>query len=88
MEELIQKLEEINSLSTNNELSSHYIGITKNNTETVLKVNKQGLVWLALEVLKLAEKQQEGRHLHIDECGLADKAETNIIITYKSAEWE
>ena len=87
MEKLIRELEEINSLSTIDGVSKHYLEITKNNFETVLSANKQGLVWLALEALKLAQKHQDGAHVHIDESGLADKAETNIVITYKSVEW-
>jgi len=87
MEELIKELEKIDSLSIKDGVSKHYIEITKNKSEVILSANKQGLVWLALEALKLAQKQQDGSHVHIDECSLADKAETDIVITYKSAEW-
>jgi len=87
MEELIKELEKIDSLSIKNGVSKHHIEITKNKSEVILSANKQGLVWLALEALKLAQKQQDDFHVHIDGCSLADKAEIDIVITYKSAEW-
>ena len=86
MNEIIKKLEELDSFSIKNGVSKHYLEITKKEDETILFANKEGLVWLACEILKLAEKESEGSHIHIDENGLADRAETNLVISYKSVE--
>lgn len=86
MEEILRKLEEIDSLSIQDGISKHHIEIRKNESETIVSANKPGLVWLALELLKLAEQNTVGSHLHIDEITMADKAETNLVISLNAAE--
>lgn len=80
MEEIINTLRQLDEKSVQDGVSSHYIEIRQNEYETVLGGNKEGLVWLALQALKLASSI-EGAHLHLDEAGMADSAETNLVIT-------
>jgi len=45
--------------------------------------NQQGLVLLALQILRLADKGISGSHYHLDESSIADTADMSVVISLK-----
>jgi hypothetical protein len=60
--------------------AASYVEVRRNEHEVVLGGNREGLLWLALHCLKLAE-QQRGSHLHLDEVG-TDVCECPLVIRH------
>ncbi len=87
LNEIIQRLQSLDSESTNGGISNHYFEVSNNDVETVISANREGLIWFALEALKLAENSVEGAHLHIDEYGIADKVDKGLVLSFKNANW-
>ena len=88
MKELLNQLEKLDEASIKEGVSSHFIEVVNNCNETVISANKEVFTWLALQCLKLAENVDEGAHIHIDESGIADKAEVAVVLARKNAEWD
>lgn len=88
MKEIIKQLKKLDQASINEGISTHFIEVLSNSDETVISANKEGLTWLALQCLKLAENGSEAAHVHIDESSIADKAEVAVVLARKSAEWD
>jgi len=69
--------------------SRHAIAVRESSAdEIVVEANVAGLVHLASELLKLAERSAIGAHYHLDEAGMADVAERKVVFAFKSAEWD
>lgn len=84
---LIVELESLVADSPSGEPSNLFVEVRKNEIETVIAGNQDGLVHIALQLLRLAEGESLGGHYHIDESSIADTAETNVVLSYKQAPW-
>jgi hypothetical protein len=87
LHELIGELELLAVPPKSGETSTLFVEVFKNSHETVLAANKEGLVHLALQILRLADKATDGAHFHIDESSIADRAEVSVVLTYREAPW-
>jgi hypothetical protein len=63
-----------------------YIEITAGK-ETVIRANREGLLLLAEELIKLCECSFEGAHYHLDEYGMAHKCDKPVVITLTKPPW-
>ncbi len=59
--------------------NNSYIEVTDRD-EIVVSANKEGLLVLTEELIKLCEKEQTGSHYHLDEAGMANKCEKPLVI--------
>ena len=82
---LSTKIEEIEAIANSDNclLMNSVLAVTSGSGEVVISGNKQGLILLALQILRLADKGIPGSHYHFDECSIADSAEINVVISYK-----
>ncbi len=87
LDEAIGSVSELDEFSVVNGISSHYVGLAREDGEVRINANAEGLVHIALSMLKLA-KQGVGAHVHFDESGIVDKGEFQLIITKCEADWE
>lgn len=78
----------INDDLLSKKIVDHYLEIVDNNSEVVIRGNIEGLIYLANAILKLALERKDNRHFHLDETGIVDKCDKELIISYKSAEWD
>ncbi|MCL1987264.1 MAG: hypothetical protein FWG64_04755 [Firmicutes bacterium] len=62
--------------------SNCYISITDSADEIVLKANTEGMLTLAQELIKLCISNINGKHYHLDECGLASECNKPMVITF------
>ncbi len=85
LRELIGELEMLEVSPKSGEASTLFLEVLDNPHETVLAANREGMIHLALQILRLAEKANEGAHFHIDESSIADRAETGVVLTYREA---
>ena len=87
LSDLIKELEAIDSEAVVDGVSHHYIetvnGIDQN--WVAINANRQGLIYLALSCLRLAEKGLDGSHHHFDEAGMVDKADLGVVVGYVSS---
>jgi hypothetical protein len=84
---LIVELESLEATRPSGEPSSIFVEVRKNDIETIIAGNQDGLVHIALQLLRLAESKALGGHYHVDESSIADTAETNVVFSYKQAPW-
>ena len=84
---LISELESMDATNTLSAPSQIFVEVRRNSDETIILGNQEGLVHIALQLLRLAEKESLGGHYHIDESSVADTAETNVVLSYKKAPW-
>lgn len=66
--------------------SSQYVEVRRNEHEVILGGNQNGLIWLALHCLKLAERGQRGSHIHLDEHSGADVCDVPLVIRHWTPE--
>lgn len=66
----------------------HLVQDDESTREAVLGANRDGLIYLAIQCLKLAETGVPGSHYHFDEAGVADKADPQLVIVRRKAEWD
>jgi|RhiMethySRZTD1v2_1073278.scaffolds.fasta_scaffold3866816_1 hypothetical protein len=66
--------------------SSQYVEVRHNEHEVVLGGNRNGLIWLALHCLELAEHGQHGSHLHLDAHSGADVCDVPLVIRHWTPE--
>lgn len=84
----IEHLVSADVLSVSEGVSRHFLQVLNGeNGETVVQGNAEGLVYLALSILRLATKQN-GAHQHFDESGLLDRCEVPLVVAKCLAEWE
>ena len=88
LEDIVKQLIELDNKSIEGGVAHQYLTISQNKYEVTISANKEGLIWLALEALQLANASQQGSHVHIDESGIADKADVPLVLSYKAAEWD
>ena len=56
--------------------------------EAVLGANRDGLIFLAIQCLKLAETGLPGSQYHFDEAGGAALADIPLVVARRRADWE
>jgi hypothetical protein len=61
---------------------------TSDGGEVTIRANSVGLAYLAEKLLELAASASTGNHIHIDDAGIADHCDRNLVVTYASAPWE
>ena len=66
--------------------ASQYVEVRRNERETILGGNRNGLIWLALHCLELAENGQRGSHLHLDAQSGADVCDVPLVIRHWTPE--
>lgn len=86
--EIIAELEKLDEISVKDGISHHFLEVMKTDREVTIHGNTQGLIYLALTCLALAEKKTEGSHQHFDEISMLDRSDIPVVIAYKSADWE
>ena len=83
-----KKIEEIEKVvnGENCLLKDSVLDIVNGSGEVVISGNKQGLVLLALQILRLADNGTSGSHYHIDECSIADRADISVVVSLKGSD--
>ena len=81
--ELLRQLRSLLEAAGGFEASS--IEIRDSGHEVVVCGNKAGLIWLASQVLALAERTTFGAHIHIDSASGADVADRPLILQLSCA---
>jgi ligand-binding sensor domain-containing protein len=84
---VISDLEALDEASNPAAGASCFVAVRKNATETLIAGNAEGLVHLALQLLRVAEQAVPGAHYHRDEASVADTAETRVVFAYERAPW-
>ena len=86
LSDLIKELETIDSEAIVDGFSHHYIETVNSIDQNWVAINgnRQGLIYLALSCLRLAEKGLHGSHQHFDEAGMVDKSEVDVVVGYVS----
>lgn len=84
MQNILEELRKLDAQALKGDVSSHFIEVASAHGETVISGNQAGLVHLALQILMVAEKGQEGGHYHLDEASMADRAEVGVVFALKS----
>jgi len=80
VDEKIRELKRCYQKLFGNEIwNNSYIEVTDRD-EIVVSANKEGLLVLAEELIKLCEKEQTGSHYHLDEAGMANICEKSLVI--------
>ncbi|MHB8065696.1 MAG: Imm32 family immunity protein [Ruminiclostridium sp.] len=82
------ELNSINDDLLSEKIVDHYLEIIENKSEVVIRGNIEGLIYLANAILELALERKDDRHFHLDETGIVNKCDKELIISYKSAEWD
>jgi hypothetical protein len=85
--DVISDLESLEATSGTTAVSNSFIEVRTNTDETVVNGNRDGLIQLALQLLRLAESESLGAHYHLDESSIADAADTNVVFALKQAPW-
>ena len=87
MKDIIDKLRELDAKAIKDNVSSHFVEITSAQNEVVIAGNQEGLIYLALQLLLVAEKGYVGSHCHIDEASIADRADVAVVFVLKNPKW-
>lgn len=79
-----QKIKELrncfNKLFVDDILNNTFIEILDND-EIVISANKEGLLCLIDQIIKLCETDLIGQHYHLDECSIADKSDKPVVFS-------
>lgn len=87
VERAIVEMELADKTFVHDGVSSHFLQILNNdNGELLVSGNSQGLVHLALSILRLAMKDV-GAHQHFDEAGIVDRCDYPLVISKCLADW-
>ena len=89
--EITAALEKLDGLSIQGGVSRHFLEVIKTGAqkeEITIHGNTEGLVYLALICVKLAQRKSNGSHHHFDEFSMLDKAEAPLVVAYKGAAWD
>ena len=88
MDEKIEQLKTVfDELFSLDICNKSYIEILSDK-ELILSANQEGFMCLIDEILKLCIEKKEYYHYHLDEVGMADKCEKDIIIKYMNSPWQ
>jgi hypothetical protein len=79
--EAIEYLSSVVESDSPNFDAGQYVEIRRNQSEVILGGNRNGLVWIALHCLALAEQGQSGSHLHLDKHS-TEVCECPLVIRY------
>jgi len=82
---LIAELESLEASRISGTEACIFAEVRKNAHETVVVANQDGLLHIALQLLRIADKGSEGAHFHLDESSIADSAETNVVFSFGKA---
>lgn len=85
---LRESLAEVHARFEQGDTLPHYIAISRNDHEVVLEANSPGLVYLAKELVDLAMSKESGIHVHLDEAGMADRADPPLVVAFTNAPWD
>jgi hypothetical protein len=88
LREFIQELEEFEEASAQLEAANAYVAVREKSGEVVVAANREGLVLIALQLLRLADKSVTGAHYHVGESSIADSADVAIVLVHEKAPWE
>lgn len=70
-------------------LSTHSLEVIDTaKSEVTIKGNSAGLIYLAKCCLDLAASQAEGKHFHLDEQHMLDRADRELVLTFAKAKWD
>lgn len=84
MSSLSDTLAELDESFIKDGVSAHFLQIIKNEHEVVIRGNYEGLIYLAKNILQIAEKKTEGSHIHLDSSGILDRCDVDTVIAYHS----
>ncbi len=65
-----------------------YIEVLENGDEIWIGANPAGLIRMAEFLVRLAQGEVEGAHIHLDETSIVDKSEKALILRRIIAPWE
>jgi hypothetical protein len=69
-------------------VTDQYIAITRGQRdELVLKPNRCGLIYLAWQLVEIADREP-GAHVHLDEASALDACEMPLVIAHRPAPWD
>ncbi len=85
IEDIIKKLEQIDSNFIKNGISYHYLDFEiDDNGTAVIGGNSEGLIHFATDILRLAMNGKSGSHNHYDQTSLFDKCDRELIFILKN----
>ena len=88
LEAAIEHAQVVDSMAVEGNVSRQFLQILKNESgEVVVQGNSEGLIHLALSLLRLAKKDV-GAHVHFDEAGIVDYCDVALVVTRCAADWE
>ena len=92
MDDKLRKLREsIHLLFGDDYFQDGFIAVSNNNNELILSANREGMLLLIDEMLKLCEHNKSYSHYHLDHydnAGVADKCDKHVIIQMARAPWD
>lgn len=90
LQAVIRILRNLDDQAIQGEVSHHYLEIRQDPQAKELRVsgNREGLIYLAMTILELAEQGREGSHRHFDEAGIVDHCDVPLVVSMREAPWD
>ena len=82
IKDVIKDFSKLVDTDSNKFTTNMYVEVLRNEKEVVLGGNRNGLIYLALQCLKLADERKKGSHLHLDEDTITNVCDCPLIIRY------
>lgn len=88
VEAAIEYAQKADQLAIDGGIAKQFLRVaTLENGEVVVQGNSEGLVHLALIILRLVQKEV-GSHVHLDEASIVDQCDQPLVIAKCVADWE
>jgi len=81
------ELKSLDDMATVGGVSRSYVEVRNGTNEVIIGGNTEGLVLLALQLVRLAQNETPGAHIHIDEASIAGLAETRLVLRRSEVSW-
>lgn len=86
---LAEQAHQLDSRSVVNRVSMHFLELRDTGErELTLAANAEGLLHVARVCLALAADGLPGSHHHFDELHLVDHCDRELVVVFKSADWD
>ena len=87
LEDAIYHASQADAMSVSEGLSNQFLQVLEcQENEIRIQGNAEGLLHLALSILRLAKKE-DGSHLHFDDAGILDRCDRPLVISKELPSW-
>jgi hypothetical protein len=82
---IIQELHGLDEKAVVDGVSHHFLEfrVSKDKKDFLINGNSAGLIYFAKAILSVANQEQYGSHIHLDESGIVDQCDMPVIVCLK-----